>query len=423
MRGTARQLPTCERGGVATTLGLALPILFGLVGVAVDYSSWSRQAALLKRAADAAALASARELAVAYPTDERISSVAESVVRSLVKAAEGDSETVVETAILKDRTGVRVIARQHKKAIMSKLVTPALTDLEVSATAALSGKRKICALGLDPSADRAVNLQGSSTVAAKDCDVQSNSTSQTGVSASAAATISATLTCSAGGIAGQSSIKGQTLTDCPAFPDPLADRPPPSVEPRRTSNKPIIDLGIAALPVVLTPGTYCGGLTIGGASVVLFTPGVYVIKDGPLLIDSLAVVKGDYAGFYFTGNVATPYVFRAAPNSVVGLTAPKDGPLAGTLFFEDRAAPLLRSFEVLSTTARTLIGTFYLPRGKFVASSNALIADKSAYTVIIARQLELNGNPTLTLNANYHQTDVPVPGNVGSAARTIRLVE
>jgi hypothetical protein len=157
--------------------------------------------------------------------------------------------------------------------------------------------------------------------------------------------------------------------------------------------------------------------------VVLFTPGVYVIKDGPLLIDSLAVVKGDYAGFYFTGNVATPYVFRASPNSVVELTAPKDGPLAGILFFEDRAAPLLRSFEVLSTTARTLIGTFYLPRGKFVASSNALIADKSAYTVIFARQLELNGNPTLTLNANYHQTDVPVPGNVGSAARTIRLVE
>src|SRR3954447_24978483 len=88
MRGTARQLPRCERGGVATTLGLALPMLFGLVGVAVDYSSWSRQAALLQRAADAGALPSARELAVAYPTDERIRSVAESVVRSPVIPAE-----------------------------------------------------------------------------------------------------------------------------------------------------------------------------------------------------------------------------------------------------------------------------------------------------------------------------------------------
>jgi len=84
-----------------------------------------------------------------------------------------------------------VIARQHKQAIMSKLVTPALTDLEASATAALSGTRKIRALGLDPSSDGTIDLQTNSTVVANDCDVQSNSTSQTGVSASAAATISA----------------------------------------------------------------------------------------------------------------------------------------------------------------------------------------------------------------------------------------
>jgi hypothetical protein len=41
--------------------------------------------------------------------------------------------------------------------------------------------------------------------------------------------------------------------------------------------------------------------------------------------------------------------------------------------------------------------------------------------VIVARQLELNGNPTLTLNANYHQTDVPVPGSVRSGPTSIRL--
>src|SRR3954462_110113 len=192
-------LLSCRRRGFAATLGFALPILFGFVGVAVDYSTWSRQAALLKRAADAAALASAKELAISYPSDERIRAVAESVVRTLVTPAEGDGEATVETAILQDRTGVKVTARQHKHAIMSKLVTPALTDLEVSATAVVSGKRKICALGLDPSADGTVRLQASSTISAKDCDVQSNSTSQTGVSASAAATITATLTCSSGG--------------------------------------------------------------------------------------------------------------------------------------------------------------------------------------------------------------------------------
>jgi len=72
--------------------GLIGPILSGLGGLALDYASWSGQAAVLKRAADAAALASARELAVAYPTDARIGSVAESVVRSLVKPAGGTAK-------------------------------------------------------------------------------------------------------------------------------------------------------------------------------------------------------------------------------------------------------------------------------------------------------------------------------------------
>src|SRR3954463_5662903 len=110
-----RRLFGCNRGAVTTTIGFTVPLLFGFVGVAVDYSTWSRQAALLKRAADAAALASARELAVSYPSDERLRSVAESVVRTLVKPAEGDGEATVETAILQDRAGVKVTARQHKR--------------------------------------------------------------------------------------------------------------------------------------------------------------------------------------------------------------------------------------------------------------------------------------------------------------------
>jgi uncharacterized membrane protein len=41
-------------------------------------------------------------------------------------------------------------------------------------------------------------------------------------------------------------------------------------------------------------------------------------------------------------------------------------------------------------------------------SSNA-VADQSAYTVIIVRRVQLKQAPNLVLNANYHQTDVPLP--------------
>lgn len=411
------------RGAVALVFGLGVPVFFAVVGVAVDYSRWSQQVQKLQLAADAAALAGAKELSVSNGSEERIDAIAEGVVRAQIPPVPGQSEVKVDATIENERTAVRVVLTQQKDAIMSRLVTPALTDMVVSATAIRSGTRKICVLALDKTSDGTVRLQSTSSLTAQKCDVQSNSTSPSGVANDASTTITAVLTCSAGGISGTGRISGQKLTDCPPLNDPLADRQPPPVGPCKTNNIPIIDLGLPLLPHILTPGTYCGGLRIGGASVVLFSPGIYVIRDGPLLIDSLAVVKGINTGFYFTGTVTDPFVLKASPASIVDLSAPRDGPMAGLLFFEDRAAPALRPFEILSNTARTLLGTLYVPKGRFIVNSNAILADRSAYTVIIAQRLELDGNPTLVLNTNYNETDVPVPLGVRSSGETIRLIK
>ena len=59
-----------------------------------------------------------------------------------------------------------------------------------------------------------------------------------------------------------------------------------------------------------------------------------------------------------------------------------------------------------------LLGTIYLPRSILLVNSNAPVADKSAYTAIVAGRLWLQEGPTLTLNANYGATDVPVPGSL-----------
>jgi Flp pilus assembly protein TadG len=296
--------------------GLGAPVLLGLVGVAVDYSRWSQQVQRLQLAADAAALAGAKELSVSIGTDERIQAIADGIVRAQIPPSAGQSEVGVDARVERDRTAVRVVVRQQKDAIMSRLVTPALTDMEVSAIAIRSGTRKLCALGLDPASDGTVRLQSTSTISAQKCDVQANSTSPSAIANAANTTITAVLTCSSGGFSGGGRVSGQRLTDCPAMSDPLADRQPPAVGPCKVNNNPILDLLPPLVPHILTPGTYCGGLRIGGASVVTFSPGVYIIKDGPLLIDSTAVVLGNYAGFYFTGTVTDPFVFRASPLSM-----------------------------------------------------------------------------------------------------------
>jgi hypothetical protein len=130
------------------------------------------------------------------------------------------------------------------------------------------------------------------------------------------------------------------------------------------------------------------------------------------------VLKGANVGFYFTGTVAPDENGVVAPmrfmkESVVEMTAPKTGAMAGLLFREDPNAPADRRFEVVSDSARRLVGTIYLPRGIFSVSANQPVADKSEYTAIITKRMELFQAPNLVLNTRYADTDVPVPPGIG----------
>ncbi|MCP5073779.1 MAG: hypothetical protein GY947_10860, partial [Rhodobacteraceae bacterium] len=55
--------------------------------------------------------------------------------------------------------------------------------------------------------------------------------------------------------------------------------------------------------------------------------------------------------------------------------------------------------------------------------ADAPIADKSAYTAIIASRLELFAGPHLVLNTDYSATDVPVPEGVGAMNGEVYLTE
>ena len=88
--------------------------------------------------------------------------------------------------------------------------------------------------------------------------------------------------------------------------------------------------------------------------------------------------------------------------------------MAGLLMFEDRGAAKLRPYAILSDGARVLEGTIYLPQSHLYIDADAPIADKSAYTAIVARRMELYAGPHLVLNSDYDLTDVPVPYGIGN---------
>ncbi|MGF1543754.1 MAG: hypothetical protein ACFB00_04510 [Parvularculaceae bacterium] len=175
-----------------------------------------------------------------------------------------------------------------------------------------------------------------------------------------------------------------------------------------------------AVHETLNPGVYCGGLTVAPNAFVTLNPGVYVMKNGPLFVELGGRLEGDGVGFYLTG---TDAVFLFSADSKISLGAPTTGPLAGLLFFEDRAAPLGRRHAIFSDDARRLLGTFYLPRGELAVSTIFPVADQSDYTAIIAQKLTLFGGPMLTLNTDYHLSSVPTPEGVGAVGGRVFLRE
>ncbi len=395
-------------GNIAMIVALAVPVLLGVSALAIDTVGGVTTRSSLQQAADGAALAAARELPLRSTTQSTIHTVADTYARQNV--APGTEITELTSSILEDRQGVRVVMAAHVDLIFGSLFHADGYTPRVTSIARLAGGAPLCALALESAQPNAVVLDRQAHVIAPNCAVVSNSTNPAGMSVTNSAQIRATTICSAGGAAGGSSgYEPDAVTDCPAIPDPLAGRPEPSSG------------GCNHLAVVqvlgsvnLRPGVYCGGIIVLPGATANLAPGVYVIKSGPLTVLGNGALVGQYVGFYFVGDLS---VMNFSANSRIDLSAPRDGDMAGFLFFANRVLLTgslnLRHFRISSNNARNLLGTIYLRDGQLDVDADRPIADRSAYTVVVARRINVTAGPDLYLNTDYDGTDVPVPDGVG----------
>ncbi len=131
------------------------------------------------------------------------------------------------------------------------------------------------------------------------------------------------------------------------------------------------------------------------------------MTGGKLEVSGQAKMEGENVGFYLNGDKAK---LRFTKETTISLTAPVDGLLAGILVFEDRnASDSVDHHHITSDNARVLLGTIYLPNGTLRIDADAPVADKAAYTAIIARMIQLDEGPSLHLNSDYEASNVPVP--------------
>jgi hypothetical protein len=285
------------------------------------------------------------------------------------------------------------------------------TRMEATAVAHAFGSARLCVLALNTSGT-AIAASRIASIDAAECAVQSNSGEPNSISLELLSRIEALGICSSGGVSGPSSgFSPEAETDCPPIADPLVEHTLPAVGPCNYTNLTLL------LPRTIGPGHYCGGLTLGPLALVTAQPGEYVISGGPLVLGPGSSLTGEGVSFRFVDADST---FTFGLGSIVRLSAPTDGPMAGYLFFQDPGIEEGRRFRILTDLATKLLGTIYLPSGTLDVDVVGLVAAQSAYTVIVANDLDIKG-ADLVINSDYGATDVPVPSGVGPLAGEVAL--
>ncbi len=403
-----------ETGNIAVVSALMLSGLIAVIAFSVNLSLLQGRDANLQNVADAAALAAARELAVAKPTNERIQSVAQSYVNANLPDLNASTMAMLED----NNTSVRVTVFAE----VAELFGSKKKNLSATAVAEVSGGGNVCLIGLSDFELATVDLKQRARITAENCQVYSNSSSRFSMVVKDRAMVKMDLVCINGGLKGDpAKIDGEVVTDCAKINDPLRDRPTPKFDLSDCVDG-VLD-GIKIKPrqkVTLEPGVYCGGLTVIGGEV-KFKPGNYVILNGPLLVQSGGSIQGEKVGFYLSGALST---IKFGYKSSIDLSAPEMGELAGLLFFEERKQlPLPKMHRITSKNASRLVGTIYMPRSTLVIDGNDPVASESEYTIIVANKFKLFNGPNLVINTDYDLSTVPVPSGVGMMDVSIRLKE
>jgi hypothetical protein len=435
-------------GAVAVIYALSASAVIGLAGGAIDYASLVSSRTNLQSAVDTGVMAGGNALKLVVSSTDSIVGLTTQTIQKEAKAGT-ESPVSIQVSVASDKTSVFAGAQQTIKLAFGPFIGLSTVQISAQAKATVVGRMRLCMLALDPAAAGAFNLEKNAQVTAYDCALYSNSSSATGMVGRDGALARAQTICSVGGFRDQqANFTPNPQTGCPVIQDPLRERPAPSVGncTSLTEMLRIADVVTGkskganpiAISTTLDPGTYCGGLHITKNAVVTMRPGIYVMKDGPLIVDKNATLSGADIAFYFTGNNSGLLFDK---KTTINLSAPTSGIMAGLLIAENPAVTLpidpalavdtllgdvitptppplaaskpMRTYRIISDNARTMLGTIYLPAGRLVIDSQRPVADLSAYTVVVAQQINLYEGPNLYLNADYNRSSVPVPKGVG----------
>jgi Flp pilus assembly protein TadG len=382
---------------------LATPVLIGGAGLAVETSFDYLSHNHLQSAADAAAYAAAIE---SMGGANAATILAAATQQATANGWVAGSITVNNPPTSGPNQGaanaVEVRLTQNTPRFFTALFNPGTFSIAVRSVGITQSAASACILALNPSASKAIQIQGNTTVTLAGCDVMADSIASDAVNVWGSGQISAECAVSVGGVANHG---GLTMTGCPSpitnaprVGDPFAGLPTPAPGP------------VQSVPngntVTLSPGDYSGGMTLHGN--VTLNPGVYYVSN-TFRINSNATVSGSGVTIYMTSGTTV----SMAGNADVNLAAPTSGTYSGILFFGARDSS--GSVTLNGDATSHLTGDLYFPAQQVSYIGN--FTGVNGCTQVVADTVSWSGNSNISVNcAAAGMQNIP-------ARQAVKLVE
>jgi hypothetical protein len=390
-------------------MAVSLVAFMAILVLAIDSGALQRQRRMAQAAADAGALAGAIEV---FRNRTDAATVEASARKETERNGFADGTGGVSVSVIYPTTStnspgsdfVKVVIQQTVPTIFRGFLGFTSVAMRTQAVGGL-GASNMCLVVTEPSGSGSLDVRAGGLVAGTRCGVAVNSTSSNAVNLQGNGEVAASTIAVVGPQSKPQDATGVWVSGVPPTPDPLAYL---RLQPSDTSgacNNGTYGFYQNVTTSTLTPGVYCGGITLDHQSVT-FNPGLYVIKGGGFTMKH-ATATGNGVTFVdmnapaANGGASNFAPFDFSVNSSASFTAMSSGSLAGILFYVDPSAPSTNAGGPIvnslgSNAMTTYNGSIYIPNQGIDLSSSATLTVNGG---IVARTVAAKtGNGDIIIN-------------------------
>lgn len=383
-----------KRGGILVYVAVAIPVLLGVSGLAVDVSVWHAQKRSIQTLADVAAIGGASELARMVESSNR-EALADTGARedALASGAKIGDQIAVNIPpsngdYANATNAVEVIVTRQVPSMLSRLINP--DDTQISArSVAFAADGEFCVYALNDTATNALHISGGSTLSI-DCGIMVNSNAVGALHVTGGGCVNASVIKVVGGFSAGGCYNGaKPFKGTEAISNPLAGNfPIPAEASASCTSSGNIKVGKKNSPYDLPAGRHCGKITVQKNSTLRLAGGTHVL-DGALTVHGTVIEQTGSTGvtLYMGPGTGSADALNFAADADVSLSAPTSGPYAHLLVYVDEAATGNVKHNLTAKTSSTLNGLIYMP-GQDLEFSGSAGAEA---VMLIADEIKLSG--------------------------------